>query len=75
MPIKADVESEVMERFRANVRTTMKEQGLSISEVARRMSVTREGLSRMLSGRNDCTITFAERVADACDCSFLDLVK
>jgi transcriptional regulator with XRE-family HTH domain len=50
-------------RFRENVRYWMDREDVSISELARRCECSRPGLSRLLSGEEDCTIDRAARIA------------
>lgn len=51
----------------------IKEKGMTIDEVARRMGITKGSLSAALS-RNP-TVIYLKRVADAIDCDIRDLFR
>lgn len=54
-----------MDEFIAAVEEAMSDQDLSIGELARRAGVARPYLSRVLSGYHECTLVWAEKIADA----------
>lgn len=51
----------------------IKEKGMTIDEVARRMGITKGSLSAALSGNP--TVIYLIRVADAIDCDIRDLFR
>ena len=51
----------------------IKEKGITIEEVARRMGITKGSLSAALSGNP--TVIYLTRVADAIDCDIRDLFR
>lgn len=67
--------SHAADRFRANVRHVMDERGLTITELAERISTSRPGMSRILSGDDGVTLDRAERIAKALKIPLSELIS
>ena len=61
--------------FRVNVRSYTKLRGLTFGELAEKASLSREWLSKMLSGRSNPTLPVCERIARALGVSLEALVS
>ncbi len=68
MPEKTDA-------FRENVRRYTKLRGLTYSELADKAELSREWLSKMLSGKSNPTLPVCERIAEALDMSLEALIS
>ena len=66
---------DAMNNFRVNLRAAMERRNLSQRAVAERMGVTHPFINRVLVGKADPTIPFAEKIADAVGCELSDLIS
>lgn len=69
----AKEDSEAMQILRNRVRRIIEARNLTIKDVAVSSGVTREYLSRMLAGRQDCSLINAEKLAKALGISMSEL--
>ena len=63
-----------MENFVDNVKAEMASRGMTITDLAAELGMARQGLSRVLQGRNAVTLTTASRIADALSVDLATLV-
>lgn len=63
------------EVFRERVLELLKEQGVSISELARRVGTSQSGMSRILNGHEGVGLDRAERIADALGTSLAEILQ
>ncbi|MGC1272340.1 MAG: hypothetical protein WBC44_01435 [Planctomycetaceae bacterium] len=58
-------ESTATENFRLNVRLAVEYRDTTFSDIAERTSLAKPGLSRLMTGKEDATLTRAAKIADA----------
>lgn len=66
--------SSAMTTFNENVRRKLEEKGLTVKELAERIGMYREALSKILNGRVDTTIGNAERIAEGLEVPLYELI-
>lgn len=67
--------SKATDEFRDAVREYMEEHGLGPSYVAEHAGVSRQMITRVLSGEADCTIAFAEKLAHGLGIDLWELIE
>ena len=60
---------------RDKLREAMKKKGLNMSDVARESGVTKATMSRVLAGKNDCSIRSAAQIRKALNLSMKDTIE
>lgn len=60
--------------FRENLAIILKEQGVSMSELARRIGTAQANISRIIHGKEQVTIDRAQRIAEALDVSLREIL-
>ncbi len=60
-----DNKMEVMETFSQNVMSILEHRGWTIQQLADECKMDRSNLSKILHGRDGCTLQRAQRIADA----------
>lgn len=63
------------DNFRANLRTAMRNRGISQRELASRVDGGYTHLNRILTGKSDVTLSSADRLADAIGVPLCDLLS
>lgn len=63
-----------MSIFNQNVRSKLAEKGLTVKELAERIGMYREALSKILNGKVDTTMGNAERIAEGLDTPLYELI-
>ena len=64
----------IMTLFNDNVRKKLAEKGLTVRELAERIGMFREALSKILNGHVDTTMGNAQRIADGLDTPLFELI-
>ncbi len=67
--------SSSMSILNRNVRLKLAEKGMTVKDLAERIGLYREALSRILNGKVDTTIGNAERISEALDTPLCELIK
>ena len=64
-----------MTNFNTNVRRLLAQRGMTVKELAERIGMYREALSKILNGKVDTTMGNAERIAEGLEVHLYDLIK
>lgn len=67
-------ESEAMQHFRERVRKLLELRNMTITQLAIESDLPREHLSRILGGKHDPSIPYAEAIAKALNVDLIDLL-
>ena len=71
----ANAQSQAMEVFRNRVKRLLEAKEMTIQDLADAAGTNRPYLSRVLSGKSDPTIPYAESIAAALDAKLADLIS
>lgn len=68
-------DSKATDRLRERIREEIERRGMTIQSLANASGLSRVGISRVLNGHSDCTILFAEKIADSLEMRLHELLS